>query len=334
MTLVDHTGTYRQTTTGVVVQPSDDSSCLDNAKTAAVVTQTVYMSGEGNAYYKASGLDGRSLTIMTIVFGICFFIALAGALYIFSLLRQARKIKRGPRFSLAEEDDEDSLHALSSAAVAKKERQAQFSFDAGSESGGTLSMRSVLPPAGTASYYPAYQHSPRESVSSQGGAPASSAAPLMSNASIMRSTSIHNPFLDTPIAPNTLNTSPSTGVDDHDRKLSSAGHSHDSAFGYPSTVARTPRSSNATAPTVLAAARPPFAHRPSSASIADTTATATSMQHIWGNSAGPLRVANDPRSISTPDVSRSPITVVLCDNTDNLLFPTRSRSHAFPLSPP
>ena len=54
-------------------------------------------------------LDDRSLLITAIVFGILFFAAAAGLLYLYSILRQTRKARfqRGPRFDMA--DDESSF---------------------------------------------------------------------------------------------------------------------------------------------------------------------------------------------------------------------------------
>lgn len=91
----------------MVVEQSDDASCLESAATASVVTQTVYMAQNGTR--RSSNLDSRSLLITAILFGILFFAAAAGALYLYSLLRQNRKARfsrGGPRFDMT--DDESS----------------------------------------------------------------------------------------------------------------------------------------------------------------------------------------------------------------------------------
>ena len=106
ITLVDHTGTYRQSSEPAVVEASDDASCLDSARTAEFVTQTVYMNPNGVATHRGSALDSRSLLIVAVLFGVLFFAALAGALYLYSLLNNARRARlRGPRrFNLVDDD--------------------------------------------------------------------------------------------------------------------------------------------------------------------------------------------------------------------------------------
>jgi len=115
ITLVDHTGTYKQSSEPVIVEQSDDASCLESSATASVVTQTVYMNQNGS---RRSQLDDRSLLITAIVFGILFFAAAAGLLYLYSILRQTRKARfnRGSRFNLA--DDESSFIDSSSGSLA------------------------------------------------------------------------------------------------------------------------------------------------------------------------------------------------------------------------
>lgn len=86
---------------------SGDDSCLDNAKTASVITQTVFMSGDGagSEAHISTGLDDKALLILSVCFGILAFGSLAMAVFLYSKLRQARRARmRGPRFSLADED--------------------------------------------------------------------------------------------------------------------------------------------------------------------------------------------------------------------------------------
>lgn len=106
---VDHSGTYKQSSQGTIVAPSNDDSCLDNSKTAAIVTQTVFMSSGGRV---GTGLDDKSLLILTVVFAVAFFTAAAGVVYLFSKLRQTRRTRggQGSRFALTNEDF-DSMHS-------------------------------------------------------------------------------------------------------------------------------------------------------------------------------------------------------------------------------
>lgn len=116
ITLVDHSGTYKQSSSPAIVESSDDSSCLEPSATAAVVTQTVYMAQNGSS--RNSRLDDRSLLITAIVFGILFFAAAAGALFLYSLLRGARKARfsrGGPRFDIADDEDDAASWTDSSA---------------------------------------------------------------------------------------------------------------------------------------------------------------------------------------------------------------------------
>jgi hypothetical protein len=90
-----------------MVQGSSNSSCLDAQKTASVITQTVFMAGDGQGSeaHLSNGLDDKALLILSICFGILAFGALALATFLFSRLRQARRARgTGPRFSLAEDE--------------------------------------------------------------------------------------------------------------------------------------------------------------------------------------------------------------------------------------
>lgn len=105
---MDHSGAYRQSPQGVMVQPSDDDSCLESSQTASVVTQTVFMSGDGKGSeaHLSNGLDDKALLILSICFGILAFAALALAVLLYSRLRQARRarMRGGKRFSLVDDD--------------------------------------------------------------------------------------------------------------------------------------------------------------------------------------------------------------------------------------
>lgn len=64
------------------------------------------MNPNGVATNRGSALDSRSLLIVAVLFGVLFFAALAGALYLYSLLNNARRARlRGPRrFNLVDDD--------------------------------------------------------------------------------------------------------------------------------------------------------------------------------------------------------------------------------------
>lgn len=107
ITIIDHTGTYRQSPQGVLVKPSNDDSCIAASASASVVTQTVFMSGDGSGSeaHLTNGLDDKALLILSVCFGILAFGALALAVFLYSRLRQARRARmRGPRFPLVDED--------------------------------------------------------------------------------------------------------------------------------------------------------------------------------------------------------------------------------------
>jgi hypothetical protein len=91
-----------------MVQPSDDDTCLESSQTASVVTQTVFMSGDGKGSeaHLSNGLDDKALLILSICFGILAFGALALAVLLYSRLRQARRarMRGGKRFSLVDDD--------------------------------------------------------------------------------------------------------------------------------------------------------------------------------------------------------------------------------------
>ena len=115
ITLVDHAGKYRQSSVGTLVQANGNTSCLDSVQTASVVTQTVFMAPDtGSAAPASNNLDNKSLLIVAVVFGVLFFAAMSGLVYLWSRVRQMRRLRQvgQERFPLA--DDNSSIYDASS----------------------------------------------------------------------------------------------------------------------------------------------------------------------------------------------------------------------------
>jgi len=287
ITLVDHSGTYKQSSYGTVVAESDDASCLDNSQTAAVVTQTVFMNSGGKV---GTGLDDRSLLILAVVFGLLFFSCAAGMVYLFSKLRQTRRLKggRGQRFAMTNEDF-DSVFSRESAGDSLQQGP---EYGTGYNAVAAVGSRRNSA-AGTSQ---AHERHGTHSSNESGGRRMSrinenaswdTAAMAAGNAekgprSPASLRSEHNPFLDPPLA--------GTATDGKRQQAGIGSATSNSGIHYPSLD----YPSHTTQ-------RPPFIQQ---RSRADTNSSATSMQLFNTNAIGGLRIANDPRNISTPQLSR------------------------------
>lgn len=283
ITLVDHTGTYRQSSEPALVEASEDASCLDSVRTAEFVTQTVYMNQNGVATNRGSALDSRSLLIVAVLFGVLFFAALAGALYLYSLLNNARRARlRGPRRFNLVDDDASSF--------------------AGSEGLGGAATAAAAGAAGMAAAAGAKRHRRVSSLSDT-----SDFAPTAVYADKNRQyekeatspTSTHgenNPFLDPPL-PTAATFGHTRRPSDDARSLASV-RTYDSAAPGPRAISQMPAFPSY--PAGRQQSRPVSARMPSESG---TLSSATSMQ-LFGTTGG-LRVTNDPANISTPALSRA-----------------------------
>lgn len=276
ITLVDHTGTYRQTTQPALVEDSGDDSCLANEKTAEFVTQTVYMSNTGRM--RGSSLDSKSLLIVSIVFGILFFIALAGALYLYSLLNNARRARlRGPRrFALA--DDESSfLDGITGAGAG-----AMAGAGAGAGAGKRYRRTSTMSDTSDSGLQQSTPYLDKPRNEKEAPSPTSTHGE-------------NNPFLDPPI--------PIAVTNQNSRRPSIDARSLSSVRSITSSVHNPAPQPFSTYLPDRQQAGLPSSYNKRRPSLTETLSSATSMQ-LFGTRGG-LRVTNDAANISTPMLSRS-----------------------------
>ncbi|KAK9895979.1 hypothetical protein P389DRAFT_72819 [Cystobasidium minutum MCA 4210] len=277
ITIIDHTGTYRQSPQGVLVQPSDDDSCLAPDSDATVVTQTVFMSGDGQGSeaHLGNGLDDKALLILSICFGILAFAGLAIAVLLFSKLRQARRARmRGPRFSLV---DDDWQHGQG---FKYGRRGSIENMISGNSATASAFGAGVAAFAGKKSK----DSDPNEKAR---GARTVSAINTFEKSPLSPDTLLgeHNPFLDPPLSAGSTSTSAPFGTySDMNIRRGSAD------------ADLTP-----TLPSGAFLRRPDMQDR--NRSRADTVNSATSIQYLFDRR-GELRVANDPTQIETPVMSR------------------------------
>ncbi|KAL7008846.1 hypothetical protein EMMF5_001592 [Cystobasidiomycetes sp. EMM_F5] len=287
ITVVDHSGRYRQSSTGTVVQSSGNSSCLEPIQTASVITQTVYMSSDTTTP-ASSSLDNKALLIVAVVFGILFSAALCAIMYMWSKLRQARRTRsRTDRFGIAGmagvSDDTSSIfeggpeytppsvrssHRNSRVVTpvtigsAAADRQRKIS------SGNASTVRSPTSPVAMTPYQGDDFDEKHERTPD-------------------RTSSENNPFIDPP------QRSPT----DTGRPLSQRSVTMSSLSSFHPTM--TPVRSLQFPPSQFGGQRPGYTK---SDTGIDSLSSATSMQ-LFGTGGG-LRVTNDPRLIPTPDLSR------------------------------
>jgi len=283
ITLVDHTGTYRQVTEPALVETSDDASCLDSARTAEFVTQTVYMNPNGVATNRGSALDSRSLLIVAVLFGVLFFAALAGALYLYSLLNNARRARlRGPRRFNLVDDDASSFagsEGLGGGATVAAAGAAGMAAAAGVKRHRRVSSLSdtsdFVPTAAFADKNRQYEKEAPSPTSTHGE---------------------NNPFLDPPLP--TAATLAYTRRPSEDARSLASVRTYDSAAPGPRSMPQ--MAAFPSYPAGRQQSRPVSARAPSESG---TLSSATSMQ-LFGTTGG-LRVTNDPANISTPTLSRA-----------------------------
>jgi hypothetical protein len=93
-----------------------------------VVTATVYMTDGRRA---RPAVDNKALLVSAVIFGILFFACLGGILYMYSLLRRARRVRSDrARFGMVDDDDQSisgQSNIIAPVAVARDERSRKLS---------------------------------------------------------------------------------------------------------------------------------------------------------------------------------------------------------------